>query len=244
MTWHDKRLPSFSFWQIITCHDGKPFDLPWVWRIFHDVSRMLHPDSPHLTMISTFFSVWQMKQKALLIPSHYLQDSNFLTFFLTQSTRFIKASMVEITLPSSKLRSCAEAGRSIAEEMSTKERHCLRAAEGGWKPPTKMGLRFLKIATKENPSWVTVPGIDDFSYPKIEWDGKKRVAEVKKLKKLDVGFEIAESLRNIGLAAVYINTNSQFECVCANLEKVEVHFNTQKLVCNLRPTERSRCTAS
>lgn len=140
MTWHDKRLPSFSFWQIITCHDGKPFDLPWVWRIFHDVSRMLHPDSPHLTMISTFFSVWQMKQKALLIPSHYLQDSNFLTFFLTQSTRFIKASMVEITLPSSKLRSCAEAGRSIAEETSTKERHCLRAAEGGWKPPTKMGL--------------------------------------------------------------------------------------------------------
>lgn len=32
-----------------------------------------------------------------------------------------------------------------------------------------------------------------------ESDGKKRVAEVKKL---DVGFEIAESLRDIGLAAV------------------------------------------
>lgn len=37
-----------------------------------------------------------------------------------------------------------------------------------------------------------------------------------------------------------LNINSQFECVCANLEKAEVHFNTQKLVFNHRPTERSR----
>lgn len=128
MTWHDKRLLylvsvsdrlSLAMMENLSiCRESDE-----CFMMFHACFILIH----HISLwFPPFFSVWQMKQKALFIPSQYLQDSNFLTFFLTQSTRFIKASMVEITLPSSKLRNCAEAGRSIAEETSTKERHCLR----------------------------------------------------------------------------------------------------------------------
>ena len=175
----------FSSW----CHlhlpwPWKPLNLPWVWKMFHDVSRMFHPDSPHLTMISPLFLCVTNQPKnsshPFSLPPGLKSPDPF---------RLVKASMVEITLPSSRLRNCAEAGRSMAEETSTKERHCLnrwglgkvggnhmRGLDGfGW---------FWKIATKENPSWITWNCWLLFSSKNRrteEWDGKKWVAKVKKL---------------------------------------------------------------
>ena len=63
-------------------------------------------------------------------PIHASQPDLFFTHLFLPKTVAAPAAMVQTSRPSSKLRSLAEAGRSIAEDVSTKNLHCL--GKNGW----------------------------------------------------------------------------------------------------------------
>ncbi len=137
MTWHDKSLPSSSFWQIFKLVSPslamamKTFEsavsLKNVSWCFTHISSGFTTSHYDFTPFSLCDTSTTKLFSALLIISRAQISWPFSDPFC-----LIKASMVEITLPSSRLRNCAEAGRSMAEETSTKERHCLGGGWGRW----------------------------------------------------------------------------------------------------------------